>query len=381
LTWAEATEQQMVRIAQFYFTLVDYRQQQACRFRKSARLLGHLRLCMVRIRLVPHILLFLLVCATLKGVAEAQDVSAPAPEPGTIIGTAMDTNSGTIPNASVVVQGIVSSDRYTAQTNGYGFFQISGVKSGISYRLTVSAKGFGDWSLPSITLAPGQYLDVTGITLAVTDMVTVQAAGSTEEIAKQQVDLETKQRAFGVLPMFYAVYDSNPVPLGSKLKFKLAFRTAIDPFSIGADFFLAGVKQADNSPSYGQGFQGYAKRVGADYANGFTDIMIGGAVLPSVLHQDPRYFYQGTGSKKSRVLHAFSGPFIAKGDNGHWQPNYSSVGGYLSSGAIANTYYPGRNRGTAVVFSIALVDAGATMVADVIQEFIPRNMGAKAKGQ
>jgi len=268
---------------------------------------------MVRIRLVPHILLFLLVCAAVKGVAEAQDVSAPAPEPGTIIGTAMDTNNGTIPNASVVVQGILSSDRYTAQTNDYGFFQISGVMSGISYRLTVSAKGFGDWSLPSITLAPGQYLDVTGITLAVTDMVTVQAAGSTEEIAKQQVDLETKERAFGVLPM---VYDSNPVSLGSKLKFKLAFRTAIDPFSIGADFFLAGVKQADNTPSYGQGFQGYAKRVGADYANGFTDIMIGGAVLPSVLHQDPRYFYQGTGSKRSRVLHALSGPFIAMG--GQW---------------------------------------------------------------
>jgi hypothetical protein len=381
LTWAEAAEQQMVRIAHVFsrgwITGCRWR----CKFRESARLLRHLTLCMVRIRLVPHILLFLLVCATLKGVAEAQDVSAPAPEPGTIIGTAMDTNSGTIPNASVLVQGIVSSDRYTAQTNDYGFFQISGVKSGISYRLTVSAKGFGDWSLPSITLAPGQYLDVTGITLAVTDMVTVQAAGSTEEIAKQEVDLETKQRAFGVLPMFYAVYDSNPVPLGSKLKFKLAFRTAIDPFSIGADFFLAGVKQADNSPSYGQGFQGYAKRVGADYANGFTDIMIGGALLPSVLHQDPRYFYQGTGSKKSRVLHALSGPFMAKGDNGHWQPNYSSVGGYLSSGAIANTYYPGRNRGTAVVFSIALVDAGATMVADVIQEFIPRNMGAKAKGQ
>ena len=58
---------------------------------------------MVRIRLVPHILLFLLVCAAVKGVAEAQDVSAPAPEPGTIIGTAMDTNSGTIPNASVLV--------------------------------------------------------------------------------------------------------------------------------------------------------------------------------------------------------------------------------------------------------------------------------------
>jgi hypothetical protein len=103
------------------------------------------------------------------------------------------------------------------------------------------------------------------------------------------------------------------VPLGSKLKFKLAFRTAIDPFSIGADFFLAGVKQASDTPSYGQGTLGYAKRVGADYANGFTDIMIGGAALPALLHQDPRYFYQGTGSKKSRVLHALFGPVYRQG--------------------------------------------------------------------
>lgn len=335
---------------------------------------------MVRIWLRPCVHLFLLVCAVVQVVAEAQEVSAPVPQPATVVGTVTDTNGGMIPNATVVLQGIAQSGSYTVQTNEDGFFQIAGVNVGAPYRLSVSAKGFGDWSLPSVSLAPGQFLEVTGITLTVTDTVTVQAVVSVEEIATQQVDLETKQRAFGVLPMFYAVYDPNPVPLSAKLKFKLALRTAIDPFSIGADVFLAGVKQANDSPRYGQGVQGFAQRFGSDYANGFTDIMIGGAVLPSVLHQDPRYFYKGNGSKKSRALHALAGPFIAKGNNGHWQPNFSSVGGYLASGAIANTYYPARNRGTAVVFSIALVDTGATMVADVIQEFIPRNMGAKAKG-
>jgi Carboxypeptidase regulatory-like domain len=337
---------------------------------------------MVRIRLVPYVHLFLLACAVgVQGLAKAQDVSAPSPQPGTVVGTATDTNGGTIPNALVVIQGIAPGDRYTAQTNDYGFFQIAGVKAGISCRLSVSAKGFADWSLPSITLAPGQYLEVTGIRLAVTDTITVQAVVSTEAIATEQVHAETRQRAFGgVMPMFYAVYDPNPVPLSASLKFRLAFRTAIDPFSIGADVFLAGVKQANDSPRYGQGAQGYFKRAGADFTSGFTDIMVGGAVLPTVLHQDPRYFYQGTGSKKSRVLHALSGPLIAKGDNGHWQPNFSSVGGDLTSGALANTYYPSRNRGTAVVFSIALVDLAGTMTADVIQEFIPRNMGAKDKG-
>ena len=336
---------------------------------------------MARVRSVPYVQVFLLVCALIQAAADAQDLSAPAPQPGTIIGTATDTNGGTIPNALVVVQGIAPGDRYTAETNDSGFFQIAGVKAGIPYRLSVSAKGFATWSQPSVTLAPGQYLEVTGITLAVTDTVTVQAIVSSEQIATQQVNAETKQRALGgILPMFYAVYDPNPVPLSAKLKFRLAFRTAIDPFSVGADAFLAGLKQASDTPSYGEGAQGYAKRAGADFTNGFTDIMIGGAVLPTVLHQDPRYFYQGTGSRRSRVLHALSGPLIAKGDNGRWQPNFSSVGGDLASGAIANTYYPERNRGTGTVFSIAAVELGGTMIADVIQEFIPRNMGAKAKG-
>jgi Carboxypeptidase regulatory-like domain len=336
---------------------------------------------MLRTRLVSHVYWFLFVCVLMQEAATAQDISAPAPHTATIVGTAMDTNGGSIPNASVLLQGIAPDDRYTAQTNDNGFFQIAGVNAGASYRLTVTAKGFADWSLPSVTLTPGQYMEVTGITLAVTDNITVRAVVSSEAIATQEVNEETKQRAFGVLPMFYAVYDPNPVPLSPKLKFKLAFRTATDPFSIGADFFLAGVHQANDSPRYGGGIQGYAQRAGADFASGSTDIMIGGAVLPTLLHQDPRYFYKGTGSTTSRVLHALSGPLIARGDNGRWQPNFSSVGGDLASGAIANTYYPARNRGTSVVFGIALVDCAGTMVADVIQEFIPRNMGAKEKGQ
>lgn len=334
---------------------------------------------MVRIRLVPYVLFFLLLCPVLQGRAEAQDVSAPAPQPGTIIGTVKDTNGGTIPNASVVLQGIVPSDRYTAQTNDRGFFQITGVKAATSYRLSVSAKDFGHWSLPSVKLAPGQYMEVTGITLAVTATVTVKAATSTEEIATEQVRVATKQRAFGILPMFNAVYDPNPVPLNPRLKFKLAYRTMIDPFFFGADALLAAIDQARDTPAYGQGFQGYAKRVGANYANGTTDIMIGAAVLPTVLHQDPRYFYRGTGSKKSRALHALSGPLIAMGDNGNRQPNFSRVGGCLASGAIANLYYPEKNRGTGLMFSIALINLGGAMAADLIQEFIPRNLGANAK--
>jgi hypothetical protein len=109
--------------------------------------------------------------------------------------------------------------------------------------------------------------------------------------------------------------------------------------------------------------------VGANYANGATDIFIGGAILPTVLHQDPRYYYQGTGSRRSRMWHAIRNPFVCKGDNGQWQPNYSSMGGYLASGAIANTYYPPRNRGPGLVLSTTAIDIGGNMASSLLQEF------------
>jgi hypothetical protein len=114
-------------------------------------------------------------------------------------------------------------------------------------------------------------------------------------------------------------------PLTPKLKFSLALRTAIDPVTFLGTGVIAGIEQAADHPNYVQGAKGYAERFGSIYADGVIDIMIGGAILPSLLHQDPRYFYQGTGSKKSRTLHAISNPFVCKGDNGHWQPNYSSM--------------------------------------------------------
>jgi hypothetical protein len=113
----------------------------------------------------------------------------------------------------------------------------------------------------------------------------------------------------------------------------------------------------------------------------FTDIMVGGVILPSILHQDPRYFYQGAGTNKSRVLHALSYPFICRGDNGHLQPNYSSMGGYLASGAIANAYYPASNRGPGLVLNTALVDIGASMANGLLQEFVLRKLTPAARNR
>lgn len=126
----------------------------------------------------------------------------------------------------------------------------------------------------------------------------MNAVLSTEEIARGQERLEEKQRVLGFIPNFYVVYDRNAVPLTPKLKFRLALKTSTDPITFLGSVFVAGLDQAADLHNYGQGAKGYGQRFGADYANGLTDIMIGGAILPSILHQDPRYFYQGTGTKK-----------------------------------------------------------------------------------
>ena len=198
---------------------------------------------------------------------------------------------------------------------------------------------------------------MTGIKLKIADPSTsITVYASTAQIATEQVHLEEQQRVLGFIPNFYVVYDSqNAVPLTAKLKFQLAMKVSVDPVTLAGVAFMAGVRQSANRPNYGLGPEGYGQRFGAEAADGFSDILIGGAVLPSLLHQDPRYFYQGTGTTKSRLRHALESPFICKGDNGRWQPNYSSLGGDLAASALTNTYYPQSDRGTGMVFQTLLL--------------------------
>jgi hypothetical protein len=302
----------------------------------------------------------------------------------TIIGTVTDLNGDAVFGATVVFEGPSVGDRRTVVANDSGFFQLSTLSPGTPYHVAVSADGFTDWTSPDvIRLNPGQVMDMTDVKLQIAPVVTtvsvVTSALTTEEIAGQQLKLEEKQRVFGVIPNFYVAYDHNAVALTTKMKYTLVLKTAMDPVTIIGSAALAGMDQAADTPNYVQGAKGYGERLGAVYTDGFTDILIGGAVLPSLLHQDPRYFYQGTGTHKSRIIHALTSPFICKGDNGRWQPNYSSVGGDLASGAISNLYYPASNRGMGLVFGNALITTGGRMLDGLIQEFVLRRFTPSAE--
>ncbi len=309
-------------------------------------------------------------------------VTAPAPQPAGITGTVTDGNGGVIPGAQVVLSAPGAVQPRTVVANGTGGFKFEDLQPGVTYHVTISANGFANWTSPPIVLTPGQYYFLTDSKLTLaggSTSVTVYA--SQAQLAVHQVSLEEKQRVLGIIPNFYVVYDHNPAPMPAKLKFKLALRAETDPVTILGVGFVAGLDQGGGTPDYDEGAEGYGQRVGAIYASGFTDIMFGGAILPVLLHQDPRYFYQGTGSTRSRLMHALSAPFICKGDNGHTQPNFSSVGGDLIAGAMSNAYYPDSNRGAKLVFLNAGITTGGRMVNAVVQEFVLRHFTPGAKNR
>src|SRR5579863_353661 len=303
-------------------------------------------------------------------------------EAGTISGTVLDVSGTPVPGATVELAGVAGSALKTA-ANEDGVFTLESVPAGAGLRVVIHAKGFQAWTSAPMTLAAGQTLFVKDIQLKIADAVTsVTVTASTEQIATEQVSIEEKQRIFGIIPNYYVVYDSeNVVPMTTKLKFQMALRVSIDPISFAGALTLGAIDQASDTPGYPQGWKGYGQRVGAVYTDGFTDTMLGGAILPSLLHQDPRYYYQGTGTVRSRALHALEAPFVCKGDNGKWQPNVSSIGGDLISASISTAYYPQSDRGAGLLFENVLIETAERGASTLIQEFLLRRWTPSAKGK
>ncbi|HEY1808580.1 MAG TPA: carboxypeptidase-like regulatory domain-containing protein [Acidobacteriaceae bacterium] len=301
--------------------------------------------------------------------------SAAAQPAANISGTINDDAGDVIPGATVTLLGPGSASSRTATAGESGGFSFDQVPPGGPYRITVRATGFADWTSADLELLPEQFVFLPAVHLTVSGGVTsVVVVANSPQLATEQVHVAEQQRVLGIVPNFYVVYDPDPAPLTTKLKFSLALRAEADPVTFAGAAFVSALQQAGDTPDYQQGMAGYGQRLGANYATGFTDIMIGGALLPSLFHQDPRYFYQGTGSTHSRLVHALSAPFVARGDNGHWEPNYSSVGGDLAAGAISNAYEPASNRGVGLVFQNALVVTGGRMANAVAQEFLLRRL-------
>ncbi|MGB8060666.1 MAG: carboxypeptidase-like regulatory domain-containing protein [Candidatus Sulfotelmatobacter sp.] len=307
--------------------------------------------------------------------ATPQDLATP-PKSGTIRGTVVDQDGAVITNSKVVLEEEGSPPIESVSDND-GNFNFAGVPPG-PFKLSFTSPGFATQTTSGVLQASQDYV-TPPVQLVVATTVEVEVHETQQEVAEEQVHVEEKQRLFGVIPNFYVTYVPNAAPLNPKQKFQLAWKSVIDPVSFGLAAATAGIEQADNAYSgYGEGAQGYAKRLGASYADGFSGTFIGGAILPSLLKQDPRYFYKGTGTRKSRFLYAIANAVICKGDNGRWQPNYSNMLGTLAAGGISNLYYPASSRGVGLTFENAAIGIGGSAAVGVFQEFFSRKFTPRA---
>jgi hypothetical protein len=299
-------------------------------------------------------------------------VEAPVHRSAAISGTVLDTNGGVVAGARVLLTGTVER---VAQSGSNGEFAFSDLPPG-TFRLTVTQAGMETFVSSQIRLHEGDMRLVTKIVLPVAaTAIDVKVEGDREELAQEEVHAAVGQRVFGVFPNFYSAYDWNAPPLGAKQKFHLAFRSVTDPMSFLGAGIRAGLEQESGTfPQYGQGVQGFAKRYGAAYADDAIGRMVGSAVLPSLFHQDPRYFYKGSGSVVSRALYAISASFVCRGDNGRQEPCYSPVLGSFTAGAISNLYYPPASRGVHLIVFNGLIETVGGIGNNLFKEFFLRGI-------
>jgi hypothetical protein len=303
---------------------------------------------------------------------------ADQPVASSISGTVLDVNGGMVLGAQVTLVALDPPASRTAMSDDQGQFSFPEVAPG-RFKFTVAATGFEPYASSEIALYPGEKLILPEIRLSPAATTTdIQVSVSQVEIATEQVKVQEQQRVLGVFPNFYSSYIWDAAPMTAGQKYQLAMHSLADPFSfVGTGIFAAAEQWQNTFPGYGQGAKGYAKRYGAAYADEALSRMIGSAILPSLLHQDPRYFYRGTGSKKSRALYAISQAVICRGDNGKMQPNYSYVLGSFAAGGISNLYHPAGDRGVGLTIGNGFLNVGAHAIDNLAREFLFRKLTPK----
>ena len=309
---------------------------------------------------------------------DVQSSTAQAASTASVTGIVLDASGAAIPNAQVILTHRDGVPLHTLVSGGRGDFAFTNLPAG-SFLVTVSAQGFAPYSSAEFTLSSDQSYEVPSITLSVASATTEITVRPTEVIAAEQIKAEEKQRLLGIVPNFYVSYAKNPAPLTSKQKFSLATHDTLDWTSWIGISAAAGIEQANNSfAGYGQGAAGYGKRWAAQFGDGRISDYMSHAVFASLLHQDPRYFYQGTGTKKSRLIHALSSSFIARGDSGKNMPNYSYLLGAMTAGALSNAYYPHADRGASLVFVNSFIGIAGRSGGAVVQEFLGKKLTKNA---
>ena len=307
--------------------------------------------------------------------------SGPVEASGSVFGAVEAVDGTPVGDARVTLTATTALEQQTLSSDVNGNFAFTQVPPG-TYFVAVQAKGFLPYTSASFTVAARQAVEVPKIELSIAPLKTEVVVRPTEVIAQMQIKAQEEQRVLAVFPNFYTSYIWNAAPLNTRQKFSLSTRDLLDPVTLVGVAATAGLQQANNSfAGYGQGAAGYGKRFAAALADDVTGSLLSQAVFPSIFHQDPRYFYQGSGSVKRRLIHALSWVAVVRSDSGRPMPNYSYWLGGLTSGALSNLYYPHANRGVGLVFSNFAIDVGIRAGDTIFQEFVLKRITTHVPGK
>ena len=302
--------------------------------------------------------------------------SQQSPLTGTVLtGTVRDPRGAPLPNATITLTP-AGGPALTTMTNPQGRFTFLAAPPGPA-TLTFGAPGFHP-EIQSLDLRPGHIIPPFDIKLSLATASTqIEVTATRQDIGRAEVAAEEHQRVLGLFPNYFVTYAGNPVPLTTRQKFALTSKLEFDPVTLALNAVFAGIEQADNAfPGYGQGAAGYGKRLGATFTDSVDASFLGGAILPTLFRQDPRYFFRGPGhSNTNRALYAIASVVRARGDNGKWQPNYSNVLGNLAAAGISNLYYPASDRhGPTLTIDNALLGTAEGAIGALIEEFLIRRI-------
>ena len=306
------------------------------------------------------------------GAGFAQELpAAPVPKTGVVIGSVVDPDGAEVDGARVVLT--VEATRQVLQTVAEvdGTFRFAAVPAGAFAVAVSTERGLAPGKVTGMAL-PGQVVAVAPIVLQVASEMQEVNAMSPHDAAEIEVKVEESQRILGILPNYGVTYNWNAPPLDTKQKFELATRATISPFTFGLTAIITGVERATgNYNEFGAGATGYFYLYGATTADIAIGNELGGAVFPWMFRQDPRYFWKGTGSIKSRIWYAITRTVICRSDKGKDMFSYSGVLGNFGAGAMSNLYYPkvDRNGWDLTLENGALAIAGDA-IGNLEQEFL-----------
>jgi hypothetical protein len=310
----------------------------------------------------------------IPALACTQSVGAQGNATSAIQGTVKDDSGLTVAGAIVTLGTVASTGQRTAITDQAGFFRFSAAEPG-DYKITIAADGFAVWTAANVVVGAGDQASLSPVLQVAAASSSMNVTLPQHEVAAEQLKTEEKQRLIGLFPDFFVSYVPNAAPLTTAQKFHLGWKSIIDPVVIADTGIGAGFQQWRNKyPEFGQGMEGYGKRFGAQFADHASGIIIGHVVMQSIFHQDPRYFYKGTGSVRSRALYAIGTAFVRKGDNGRWQPDYSDVLGGLAAGEISTLYYPSSSRQGRRLVDNMLLGFGGRAAHNLLHEFVLRKL-------